>query len=414
MKEAITLIMLFTFSTLCFGQKTDFSKEKYPLVINHYDLELSFDFKKEILNGICNLIIENKSDSSVAEIPFLLYRLMKVTSVQNQQGNDLNFIQSVVSFDDFEELQANSITINGNIKPHSFITLRIHYKGYLLGYQETGMKYIKDRISTNFTLVRNDSYSYPVLAKPNIAFLRKNLTSNNFTYKLSVTIPDSLMVANGGHLLSKKTENGNSTYNYESKKPNWRIDVAIAPYQFESTERLDIFYFQNDSVNAKALLNQGNKTLQLYTQCWGKLKNDNSITLIETEEQSGGQADETTILLPQESFTANSYAQIYHELSHLWNVKINEKQGLSPRWEEGLATFCQYFVDEYFNPEKKGLLDRAANGTLKRLKKNFDSEPEMYNIPMYEYGNKEKTNYSYNQGMVMFTVLYKWLGKEKI
>jgi len=413
MKEVITSIMLFTFSTLCFGQKTDFSKEKYFMAINHYDLELSFDFKKEILNGICNVIIENKSDSSVTEIPFLLYRLMKVTSVQNQQGNDVNYIQSIVSFDDFEELQANSITINGNIKPHSFITLIINYNGYLLGYQETGMKYIKDRVSTDFTLVRNDSYSYPILAKPSIAFLRKNLASNNFTYKLSVTVPDSLMVANGGYLLSKKTENGNSTYNYESKRPNWRIDVAISPYQFESTERLDIFYFQNDSVNAKALLNQGNETLQLYTQWWGKLKNDNSITIIETEEQSGGQADETAILLPQESFRANSYAQIFHELSHLWNVKINEKQGLSPRWEEGLAAFCQYNVDEHFNPEKKGLLDRAANGTLKRLKENFDSEPEMYNIPMYEYGNKEKTNYSYNQGMVMFTVLYKWLGKEK-
>lgn len=410
MKEVITLIVLFAFSTLSFGQKTDF--EQYPLVINHYDLELSFDFKKEILNGICNVIIENKSDSTVAEIPFLLYRLMKVTSVQNQQGNNLNFNQSVVSFDDFEKLQVNSITINENIKPHSFITLRIHYTGYLLGYQETGMKYIKDRISTDFTIVRNDTYSYPILAKPSIAFLKKNI-NNNFTYKLCITVPDSLMVANGGRLLSKQTGNGNSTYNYESKKPNWRIDIAISTYQFETTDRLDIFYFPNDSANAKTLLTHGNEIMQLYTQWWGKLKNDNSITLIETEELSGGQADETAILLPQESFKADDYAHLYHELSHLWNVKINEKQGLSPRWEEGLATFCQYYVNEHFNTKKNGLLDRAANSTLRSLKRNFSSEPEMYEIPMYEYGNKGKTAYSYNQGMVMFTVLYKWLGKEK-
>lgn len=413
MKNIISLIALLIIYTFSFGQKNDFSQDDYPLTVNHYDLELSFDFTNEILNGTCNVTIENKSDTSVDEIPFLLYRLMKVTSVQNHQGKELCFVQNAVSFSDFEKLQVNSITINENVKPHSIIILKIQYNGYLLGYQETGMKYIKDRISTNFTMIRNDAYSYPVLAKPSIVFLRRNITSNNFTYKLSVTVPDSLMVANGGRLLSKKTEKGNSTYKYESKKPNWRIDIAISPYRLETTERLDIFYFPNDSANAKALLNHGNETLQLYTQWWGKLKNENSITLIETEEQSGGQADETAILLPQESFKSDSYAQLYHELSHLWNVKINEKQGVSPRWEEGLASFCQYYVDEYFNPEKKGLLDKAANGTLKRLKKNFDSEPEMYHIPMYEYGNKEKTGYSYNQGMVMFTVLYKWLGKEK-
>ncbi|MFW6275285.1 MAG: M1 family aminopeptidase [bacterium] len=412
MKKAINLFLLFALSTLCFGQKTNYAQERYPLVVDHYDLELSFDFKKEILKGVCNVTIENKSDSSVAEIPFLLYRLMKVTSVQNQEGNDIDFVQRVVSFDDFDKLQVNAININENIKPHSFVSFRIHYSGYLLGYQEAGMKYIKERISPNFTLIRNDSYSYPVLAKPSVAFLRKNITSNDFTSKLKVTVPDSLMVANGGHLLSKKVENGNLTYSYESKKPNWRIDVAISQYQFESTERLDIFYFQKDSVSAQSLLNHGNETLNLYAEWWGELKNDNSVTLIETEKQSGGQADETAILLPQESFNGDSYGQIYHELSHLWNVRINEKQGLSPRWEEGLAVFCEYYVDEHFNEGRKGLLDRAVNMTLKRLKRNFDSEPEMYDIPMYEYGNKGKTNYSYKQGMVMFTVLYKWLGKE--
>ena len=104
---------------------------------------------------------------------------------------------------------------------------------------------------------------------------------------------------------------------------------------------------------------------------------------------------------------------MYHELSHLWNVTISEQGGLSPRWEEGLASFCQYYVDEYLNPEKTGLLDKVVNGTIKRLKKNFDSNTEMYNIPMCEFGNTGKTFYSYNQGMVMFTVLFKWLGKEK-
>jgi len=412
-KKTIALIVLICISALCFGQKIDNSQRDYPLVVSHYDLELSFNFKEGILNGICDVKIENKSDSLITEIPFLLYRLMKVTSVQDQQGQGLNFIQSVVSFNDFEKLQVNSIIIDENIEPHNCKTLRIHYNGYLLGYQETGMKYIKDKISPEFTIIRNDAYSYPVLSKPSFSFLIRNVASNNFSYKLNVTVPDSLVVANGGRLLSRKTENGVSNYKYESKKNNWRIDIAISSYKYESTERLDIFYFPDDLTSARALLAHGNETIQLYTQWWGKLKNDNSITLIETEKQSGGQADETAILLPQESFNANDYTQLYHELSHLWNVKIVEKEGLSPRWEEGLATFIQYLVEEYYNPEKKGMIDKASNGTLRKLKRNFNSDLEMFHIPMCEYGNRGKSNYSYDQGLVMFAVLYKWLGQEK-
>ncbi len=344
--------------------------------------ELSFDFQSGTLEGICDIQIENKSDS-------------------------------VVSFDGFEVLQVNAVNINENIHPKSIVTYRIHYNGYLLGYQETGMNYVKDRISPEFTLIRSDAFSYPVLCKPSDTSLMRTFASNQFSYELSVTVPESLIVANGGRLISKKTENGLSNYKYESKKLSWRIDIAISSYKFESTERLDIYYFPDDSTSAGTFLANGNKAMQLYTQWWGKLKNDNSITLIETEKQSGGQADETAILLPQEAFNANDYTQLYHELSHLWNVKIVEKKGLSPRWEEGLASFSQYYVEECFNPDKAGLTDKVANSAIKRLKRNFNSDTEMYNIPMCEYGNKGKAGYSYTQGMVMFTVLSKWLGQEK-
>ena len=410
MEKTTILSALLIVYSFCFGQKDETLLENYPLKINHYNLDLSFDFQEGYLNGICDVTIENKSDKPVNEIPLLLYRLMKVASIQNQQGEELEFVQGVVSFSDFEKLQANSVTINENIKPQSATTVRIKYEGYLLGYQETGMRYIKDKISPDFTIIRNDAYSYPILAKPSIAFLRKNIASNNFSYRINITVPDSLMVANGGLLLLKTSNNKNTTYKYESKKPNWRIDIAIAPYHFETTDRLSIFYFNDDEEIAKTLLNKGNEVIRLYTKWWGNLKNQNSITLIETEKHSGGQADETTILLPQESFSSDSYAQLYHELSHLWNVTISEKEGLSPRWEEGLASFCQYYVDEYFNPEKTGLLDKVVNGTIKRLKRSFDANPEMYNIPMCEFGNKGETGYSYNQGMVMFAVLHKWLG----
>ncbi len=117
MKNTLALIALMIICTFGYGQNHRVSQEGYPLTIAHYDLALSFDFRSETLRGIGTVTIENKSDKSVDKIPFLLYRLMSVASIQDQQGNELDFVQNVVSVSGFEKLQVNSITINENIEP---------------------------------------------------------------------------------------------------------------------------------------------------------------------------------------------------------------------------------------------------------------------------------------------------------
>jgi hypothetical protein len=407
MRHIINFFLLILLSANLFAQN------KFPLVTDYYHLKLSFDFKEELMKGSCEMKIENESDTTFIQIPVLLYRLMKVESVQNQANENLSFTQSVTQFEDFPKLQANYIVIQEKILPYETKIIKIHYSGYLLGYEETGMRYKKDKISPDFTIIRNDAYSYPVIGKPSISFLRENIAAHYFEYKIEVTVPDSLIVANGGILESiRKYENNLSTFQYASKKPNWRIDIAIAPYKKLFGDRLEIFYI-TDSLAAADIADYGEKAMSLYTYWWGELKNKNTITVIETEKGSGGQTDETTILLPEEAFTSkNDYEYLYHELSHLWNVKIAEEKGLSPRWEEGLATFCQYLVTEKLNPEKAGLVKRASNNVLKRLKSNFEKNPKLLNTPMFEFGNEQLTNYSYTQAMVMFSVLYYWLGEE--
>ena len=385
--------------------------QKFPIVTNNYDLDLSIDFSQKKLNGVCQIELENTSDSTISEIPILLYRLMKIEYVKDFSDNDLLFQQNIIEFSDFPLLQVNSVSIKTTILPHQKKVLKLKYNGYLIGYSETGMKYIKDRISPEFTLIRNDAYSYPLLAKPSLNFLRQNI-NHNFNYTINVTVPDSLMVANGGILLNKEKKDDLTTYTYRSKKPNWRIDIAIAPYKMLSTDRIDIFYY-NDSIATKALADYGMSSFALYEKWWGKLRNDNTITVIETEKGSGGQADETTILLPYETFTNKAhYDQLYHELSHLWNVKIIENKGLSPRWEEGLATFSQYLVTEKLEDEK-GYLKRVTNRNINWLKSSFKKNPILLETPMIEFGDKQLTNYSYVQGMIIFCTLYYWLGENK-
>ncbi|TVQ87464.1 MAG: hypothetical protein EA393_10645 [Bacteroidetes bacterium] len=403
----------FTFFLLLMLSAGLFAQNHFPLVTDHYHLELSFDYRNETLQGHCRMTIINQSDSAVTQIPLVLYRLMNVHSVKTDNGSELKFHQSVVQFQDRTKLQTNHIVVDYEIPPHESKVIHIDYGGHLLGYTETGWRYVTDRISPEFTLIRMDAYAYPIISQPSVSFLINNIMHHLFDYDIVVTVPDTLVVASGGRLQSRTPAADNQmTYHYSSKKPAWRIDIAIAPYSQLNTEVLNIFYL-NDENSAMGIAESGANAMQQYTSWWGELLSPEAVTIIETERGSGGQADELVILLPEESFSnISNFHNLYHELAHLWHVFIRENEGISPRWEEGLADFSAYLLNETLFEERAGLLKRAANNNLGRLKRDFERNPSLTEIPMIDYGNHRITNLSYVQPMVMFTVLYYWLGEE--
>lgn len=171
------------------------AQSHFPLVTDHYYLELSFDYRNETLQGHCRMTIINQSDSVITQIPLMLYRLMKVNSIKTDDGKELNFHQSVVQYEDFLKLQSNHIKVEYEIPPHESKVIHIDYAGHLLGYTETGMSYITDRISPEFTLIRMDTYAYPIINKPVTAFLINNIRNHLFHYDIVVTVPDTLVAA---------------------------------------------------------------------------------------------------------------------------------------------------------------------------------------------------------------------------
>jgi len=407
MKQLMTFTLLIILSAGLTAQS------HFPLVTDDYHLELSFDYRNETLQGHCRMTILNQSDSAVTQIPLMLYRLMKVNSVKTDDGKELDFRQSVVQYNDFTKLQANHILVDYEIPANESRVIHIDYDGHLLGYTETGMSYITDRISPEFTLIRLDAYAYPVISKPNIVFLINNIRNHLFHYDIVVTVPDTLVVASGGRLIARTpVEENEVSYHYTSKKPSWRIDIAVAPYKQLNTPVLDLFYLNSESA-AQSIAEHGTLAMQKYTEWWGDLQSPETVTIIETEKGSGGQADELVILLPEESFSnITSFHDLFHELAHLWQAIISEEEGLAPRWEEGLADFSAFLLNETLFEERAGLLKRAANNNLRKLKRDFERNPALAQIPMMEYGNRRITNMSYIQPMVMFSLLYYWVGEE--
>jgi hypothetical protein len=340
---------------------------------------------------------------------------MEVLSVTDQEGSNLEFIQNVRIFEDWKELQVNHIRVRVDppLPPAKEATLRIRYGGPLLGYSEA-MRYVKDCVSPELTLIRSDSYAFPQVGVPSWKTNRAR-GLKDFGYSVSLTVPSSLVVANGGELVSKEENRGRTTWIYNDRTPSWRIDLAISNYEIlEAQEgRLRIFAFPEDVKGARELLDSLTSTVELYTRWFGPLKVFPGLTVIEVPAGYGSQTDVAAIIQEAGAFKdrAARYT-FYHELSHLWNVEGMDPA--PPRFEsEGMAMFLQHLVQEKLEG-KGGAVESAVRDSLARMAKNFAEHPDWRGIPMIQYGEKQLTDLSYRMGQILFFLLYETIGEEAL
>lgn len=390
----IISVLVFGSSNLLFSQ----------IKVNQYDLDFQFDFENERLSCMAKLGINGQGDT----LNLLLYRLLKVTSVTDTSGGNVDFTQDVVSFEDFEKLQVNHIKIPIRELKQRNYTLTINYEGTIVGYTETGMNYVKDNISSEFTIIRMDAFAYPVQGTPSIQELRR-LGMQLFDYNISATVPDSLKVVTIGKLIETEQKTGTVKYKYQSIVPSWRIDLAIGKYRTLSFDNFRIHYFKEDSVGAQRVLSAIRQTKLLYDNWFGK-KKLNDFTVIEVLEGYGSQTDACGIIQTSSAFKNPELTEeLYHEVSHLWNVPHKDKAPCRLE-SEGLAMFMQFLVKGKM--EDNNYLEKMAQITLEKVKKQIEDNSNFASTPIIEYGEMNMTDYSYSKGMLFFYILYHAVGEK--
>jgi len=403
------LICIMILSASVFAQQ--FGHKEIVLKTTGYAMDINVDFEKEMLYNSCRITVSNPTNSPVQHVPLLLYRLMKVSSVTDRNGSPLPFSQQVFSFEDWQEMQANyiDVVLKEPLRKGEQTEIKIEYSGFLKGYTETGMLYVRDHISPDFTIIRMDSFAYPRVGYPSWQVNRR-AGPQAYDYHIKVTVPDSLVAANGGLLVNKHTDNNRTTYEYRNIKKAWRMDIAISNYQVIEDGKFRIYYFPEDAANAENIYTAMNKTLALYTNWFGELIDFQGFSVIEIPDGCGSQADVTAIIQTAGPFKNDErmYA-FYHEISHFWNVK--DTDAFPPRWNEGLAVFLQYLTVEEL--EKREIMHQATESTYARVQANYKKNPHFRDLAFIDFGKEGATDLSYRVGMIFFQILHKMIGAEE-
>jgi hypothetical protein len=384
-----------------------------PVVLSptRYDVSFDVDYAAEILRATARVELENPSGQPVREASLLLYRLMRVRGVRDGLGKDLVFRQAVLAFEERPKLQVNQVVVAlpEPLAPKARTAIEFQYDGPLLGYVETGMLYVKDHIDPEFTILRMDSYCYPVPAYPSMVSLRLNVLKWKFDYSAKVTVTRGLVVANGGRLDGTDAAGDRVTFRYSSLKPSYRMDFAIAKYGVISSGSIRIYHLPADAAGAARVAEAAAKSLDLFRRWFGPAPQASALTFIEIPDGWGSQTDVTTIIQTAAAFKdPEQHRQLFHEISHLWNPPDTDLP--SPRWNEGLASFLEYLVDQELTG--RPTVDERAAKVLDWLRKKLPDRPELKKIPLVDYGRKDMTDFSYSVGGLFFDLLYRLGGRE--
>ena len=376
----------------------------------HYDLSVQLDLDGQRMTASARIRLRNDTQYPVRNASLLLYRLLDVRTVRDSAGAARDFSQRVVAFADVGKLQANHIVVPlvPALAPGQEITLEVEYGGYLLGYAETGMLYVRDRIDTTYTILRMDAFAYPQPGYPSrAANLRAGLPEYDYTAR--ITVPASHTVANGGALVERREAGATVTYRYRSLKPSWRMDFAVARFTTLRDGDLAVHHLPEDSVGARRILAAMSRTLGLYTRWFGPLRGSASFTVIEIPDGWGSQADATSILQSAAAFRdPRREIELYHEISHLWNPTSAEWP--SPRWNEGLATFLEQLTADSLSGT--ATTDSSAMRMARWLAGRLAGDSGLRTVPLVDYGKQGMTGYSYSVGSVMFYGLYRLVGHD--
>jgi aminopeptidase N len=378
-----------------------------------YHLAITIDYATKRLQGRCNIRIRNDGRVPLRTLPLLLYRELEVSKVVCKRRG-LSFTQQIVPFGDWAAMRANYVRVKlaDPLQMGAAVSLRIDYHGGLAGYTETGMGYVKDSIDRAFTIVRPDCFAYPVIGTPSLR-ANRNAILGEFDYDLKVTVPQPLVVANGGTLVSVRRSGEHRTYHYRNSEPAWRIDAAIADYRVitDRTNRLQVHHFPADRDGAQELLKALVHGLQVFTKWFGPLRAFDGFSVIEIPAGYGSQADRTSILQTADAFQdPGSITQLYHELSHLWNIPARDRRPCRIE-SEGLATFLQYLVAREWQ-KNPGRVQNKMRRCVATVRRHIKSDPAILRVAPVDYGKRSLTDLSYSYGALLFRELYAIIGHE--
>jgi len=266
------------------------------------------------------------------QVSLLLNPGMEVTAVEYELGGAAGFAARRVAFPESAEVLQVLVPFDA---ARNGSRLSVSYRGHLED-RSRFHRYLKDRISTQFTLLRHDSFCYPLFAESSFDSLRRSITATRMLYELRVSYSNGLEAVSPGELVATDTEADRTIRTFRSVIPALSMVCALGRYTQLREDGLSFWLLADEpDVAARQVFARYAACGRLYRELLGEPLHTIAPLLIELPEGYGCSAAPDAVLLARDELRdSKDYRVLYHELAHGWGP------WRGPRWvHEGFAEF---------------------------------------------------------------------------
>jgi len=388
--------------------------ERSDVDVRHFSIEYSISLDRKYafqnsLAGTANIQFQNVGSEAFKNLPLVLNRLMRYETVTDDAGQTLEIESHLMELENFEFFQANVgvVSLAEPLQPGDTLGLSISFGGRLTGYVGAGMLYTQEYLDPVFTILRSEVLPWPQIAEPDWLEVRRGW-ADPFDWNAVFDVPATHRVANG-EPVEVVTQGDRRIFRYRSSRPDTYLVFPIAPYADVQVGANRIFHLPGSQASAQRLAEGMIQAMALFESWFGPLAQEGGLSIIEIPEGFGSQAKFPTIIQTADAFNSiEEIDQLYHELSHLWNVDTYEAQ--SPRLEEGLASFLQGLVTLKLGGNIN--LNEYMAEISNRMTDTYENNLKYRDIAIADFGREGVTGLSYGVGALFYFDLYKSLGEE--
>ncbi|UTW58571.1 hypothetical protein KFE96_17395 [Kordiimonas sp. SCSIO 12603] len=408
----IISLLFFSFTLLLQGQATA-ADDKYFQILNTYHaLKLHLDKTPETgkMKAASWLRLRNQTGKATKTIPALLNPGLRISKV-TKNNKPLHFTQQVTGIKDWPTLELNTVSIDlpTALKKQEIVEITLYFEGSLLPLTSSGMEYVKEYLSSEFTILRTENFSLPVITEPKQSSLGAAARLQNYSTRITLELPEGYIPAGNLNIQATKLLEGRVEYDLKSNGKIPFTVIPIAPYhQFKNTSAT-LNHFKGQATAASSLHKQSEKTLALLENWFMAPHGKSQLTITAIPEGYGSQRMPGLIIQDSAAFSEENYNELYHELAHIWHPK--ERVSKPSRWNEGLATFLEGVISKHFDAEYN--LPNYKEDLFQRAKKRLLNIPDHAATPLQNYGEEDITDLAYLTGAVYFAVLHDSLGQER-
>ncbi|MCH5157336.1 MAG: M1 family metallopeptidase [Clostridiales bacterium] len=404
---------------------------------DNYTIVASYDDEAHVLSATQTVTLTNRSENSFPAVKFHIYAnqyredatngVVPNMYVQRAYPNGLSY--GDITFDSVKvdgsavaytiegtDMDILSVPLAAELFPNQKVTIEMTYQVTLanichrLGYTDNAVNL------GNFypVLCHVDNGSYSTTPYYNVG---DPFVSDVANYNVSLTVPDSYLVASTGNIVEVSSLNGCSVYKYTA---NAVRDFAFVLSQnfkklTSTVGNTQVNYYYIADADAEAslatavgMLNYLNKNVGIYPY--------EQYSVVETDFCYGGMEYPCMSMVTSGS---TSYQEaIAHETAHQWFYGLVGNNQITNAWmDEGLSEFVTYL---YMDSTGATSLSRSMLGCYQTytsyvdVLSNYYSDVDRSMRAVNEYKNdSEYVIFTYVKGALLFNSVYEAMGSTR-